>query len=818
MPLVLTSEQYNGLPSLYGNAGDWISCEVQFYYRFDYLSTDLARVTYNEIAGDVTLTLPSSDDWTNYGFSSGDSITLSTIWTYEDLGSGIVFPCPQGWARTITYISGNVLHINSALVAVGCSPSPPSGVFPNGATFPTDPNTNNFSPLVIVKSDAAEEIEFQFNLTPNGGTSLASVLDGQLNRFTSNAIAGMTVGSTVALSQLVKKSGGYLKDVELTLDSFDAVAFYRSYTLTYKILQWGFIQDGFSEPNYYNAADHLAPILNIQLYGQTGNPNTVLEVTSENTQADTGGFDENYNGGINQYTFISTQWQDYLGNPISGMDYSNECTFETFITAPGQSVLNSTFRIGLVFRPTDGTVYQNLPESVANNLLVNASENDFVNSLVPDPTVWPGFENSAGARLDITNVEFFISGSDLRVRGKIVPNAAAETYFSGFPDSTRKVSMWVSIGNYLTDGLETSERVNLLIYDQDIIDAPTLGVQIPDVVGTAMYDHAQNTTDTGVRFESIITTEDDVRYDAMFKLIDNVDYEGIRLRAEAYNTVTGDQFTLEEVLFSFATVPNIAGQFQPNFIIPRNFNLPPSSDRNVVTLSRMPTIDEPGKYGLQLCYGFLSRWEYWLQQLNADNDFFDITEPNDGKNKDWQHYSDTPDDWDIRFSLFTIVDGVEDFDYHTVKIRPYEDENVTTVVTYTRLSDGTNPTSLVGDELMEVEAVLTWNAGTYEPLPDTWACATIEDYEAGNRWLISSVLPHGGVAANPLQPIAGATGLDLQISGNVATLKFIVDTNKISVDKVSLTYRISSLEDRDKVTTDDEDKLTTTDETKVLAP
>ena len=119
---------------------------------------------------------------------------------------------------------------------------------------------------------------------------------------------------------------------------------------------------------------------------------------------------------------------------------------------------------------------------------------------------------------------------------------------------------------------------------------------------------------------------------------------------------------------------------------------------------------------------------------------------------------------------------------------------------------------------MEVEAVLTWNAGLYEPIPDTWACATVEDFEGGNRWLISSVLPHGGVSSNPLEPIPGAVGLDLQVVGNVATLKFRIDCNKINVDKVSLTYRISSLENRDKVTTDDEDKFDTTDDVKILAP
>lgn len=815
MSLTLINEDYGGLPSLYANAGDWKACELKFYTRFDYTSNETARITYNTIAGNFSLTLAAGDSWENYGFAVGDSIVLGSKWFYYDSTAPGTFSAVQTWARTITYLNGDVMHISAHLVAVPGGGTPPVGEVGNGKQFPTDSTTNRFTDLTVVKADAADEIEFNFNLTPNGSTSLNSVIDGQLMRFSSSAISSMSLLGAISLSQLGNKSGGYIKDVLLTWDLHDLTDHWRTYTITYKILQWGFIQDGFTEPNYYDAANHLAPIANVQLYGQTGNPSTILQITSDNTQADTGGFDENFNGGINQYTHISTEWKDFLGNTIAGMDYTNECTFETFVTAPGQDINNSNFRIGLVFRPDDATVYQNLPESLANNLMVNAPEVDFMHSVTPDPTIYAGFLNSVGAGFSLTNLEFFISGATTRVKGKIIPNAAAVTYFSAFPDGTRRESIWISLGNYLTDGGVFSERVSLLIYDTDLIDAPILGVQIPDMIGTVMFDHDnKDSAGTNINFESTITTEDDVRYDASFKLIDNIDYEGIRLKVSAFNSITEDEFTLEEVLFSFTGVVNIAGQFQPNITIPRNFNLPPTSDRNEVTLKRLPSADVAGKYGLQLCYGFLSRWEYWLEQANANSDFFDITQPHDGKNKNWQRIT-TVTDWDIRFSLFTVVDGVEDFDYHNIDIRPYEDENVTPVVTYTRVSDGTNPTSLVDDEIMEIEAVLTWNAGIYEL--DAWAAATIEDYEGGNRWLISSVLPHGGVVANPLEPIPGAVGLDLQLAGNVATLTFRINTNKVNVNEVSITYRISSLENLDKLVTTGEEKFDDTGGTKIRA-
>jgi hypothetical protein len=812
MALTLTSEDYDGFPSLYSNAGDWKECEVQFYGRFDYLSNEFARVTYNNTGGNFSLTRPASETWEASGFAVGDNIDLQTNWVYFD-GAG-TFSMVQNWNRNVTYISGNVMHIDAALVAVPGGGVPPVGEVANGREFPTDSIVNRFTDLLVFKTQAAKELQFEMNLTPNGSTSLNSVIDGELIRFSTTDIDIMGLATTTPLTQIGDKSGGYIKDVELTFNTHDLTDHWRSYTLTYKIFDWGVIQDGFDEPNYYASSDHLAPIVNIKWFGQNGNPNTVLEVTSQNTQADTGGFDENYNGGTNPYSLDSIVWKDFLGNTISAMDYTNECTFTAFITAPGQSIPNSEYRIGMVFRPADSTVYQNLPTSLLTNLMVNAPEVDFMHSAITDPTIYAGTLNSSGAALDLTDLQFFISGGTLRVTGKVIPNTAANTYFDAFPDGTRKESLWISIGNFLTDGTLDSERVNLLIFDEDIIDAPTLGVQIPNMVGTAVFDHDNNQVVGLGGLDSTITTEDDCRYEASFKLLDNLNYEGIRVKITAFNSTSGAEFDLEEVVFSFASVPFISGQFQPNFTIGRGFNLPPTTDKNSVILQRLPSADAPGCYGLQVCYGFLSRWEYWLEQANADNDFFDILMEWDGKNKDWQRFS-VETNWNIRFELYTILDGVQDFDYHTFGIRPYEDEDVTTVETYTRLSDGTNPTSLVDDELMEVEAVLTYNAGTYEL--DHWGEATIEDYESGNRWVISSVLPHGGVASNPLEPITGAVGLDLVIVGNVATMKFIIDTNKVNVDQVSLSYRISDIVNINKELTTGEDKDLTTGEVKFEA-
>jgi hypothetical protein len=91
--------------------------------------------------------------------------------------------------------------------------------------------------------------------------------------------------------------------------------------------------------------------------------------------------------------------------------------------------------------------------------------------------------------------------------------------------------------------------------------------------------------------------------------------------------------------------------------------------------------------------------------------------------------------------------------------------------------------------LIEIEVVFTWT----QNFADEWVEFTVEDEESGNRWVISSVLDQGNIAANPLKPISGNTKIDVSGTGtNVLTCKALIDTSIIGVDSVCLSYRVFS--------------------------
>jgi hypothetical protein len=685
--------------------------------------------------------------------------------------------------KTITYVNGNTMYLDSALAGYGV------------ATFPT---SGSYSGMLITSNTTLPQgAEFYFNLSPTGSASNNSVIDGQVNRFEVQALDTLAVSASANMNQLNLKSGGLVKDVVITRTADTTIVLnslgsrtYKNYTIDFKFIQWAIIQDGFNPPSYYNASADVTPTVEVNTSVIYGNPNGKQTAFNGAQFANTGYFDENFNGGAAAYTKESISWEDLNGDPIEQMDYSNNCTFTAVINAQNQDTINSIYRIGLAFLPLDPAIYQNLPNHIGNNLLINAPDVDFNHSVTPDATNRVGYANDAGAQFDIDNLQFeIISATQVQVTGRIKPiNTSDETinYFEQFPDGERKMLLFVQVGDYTKTG-QYSDEVNVIIYEDDNYDAPTLGVQIPDVISEQVLDHG-NLDVTSNAFPNT-TTEDDVLYKSTFLLPENVEYEGVRARIYAHNTTTGEEFTLEEVFIDFDNVPFVNGIHEANEVIPRNFVLSPNSNRNHISLVRNSGADILGKYGLDLEYGFLNNWRYWLAQSNANAaQFFNSSQANNGLNKDWQHY-DLVGDWILRLSYYTRFEGVDDFNNYQFKIRPYEDEvNVSAVPTITRISDNTNPTAYVADEMHELQVDFIWN----QTFTDEWAMLTMENKEGARIGVISSINDHGGDATNPFQPLAGETKLKLTNLGTTLRAECLVDASNISVADISPTYRVFS--------------------------
>jgi hypothetical protein len=411
MPLIITSEEYDSFDSLFANVGDWVESEITFMSKFYQGSGSSNKFTYNNIGGNYSLSLQSGNasDW---GFLPGDALICT--YNFYVLGN----PFPQTFNTTVLYTTANKVYIADEF------PLPGGGFHINGRQFPTD---NYTSGLGVTAQKPISSCKMSMNLTPNGSQLLASLIDGELNQFQIEDSSTLAIGVPQPMVQLISKSGGWIKDVDITLLSVES-DYYRNYRIRYKIFQWALIKDGYTEPNYYTNADCVAPVIKIDGYSQFGNPNGVLTRISDNNEANTGGFNENYNGGLSLYQSTGITWKDNLGDTIQALNYSGPSTFEATVEAPGQSSVNSTYNLGLVWRPIDGTYYQNIAnENLGQNLLVIAPETDFIADGTTSPTTFLGEANSNGARWDLSEVNFSLTGTTLTISYGFLTNRVAHS-------------------------------------------------------------------------------------------------------------------------------------------------------------------------------------------------------------------------------------------------------------------------------------------------------------------------------------------------------------------------------------------------------
>jgi hypothetical protein len=766
MPLQITNETYNSLPALYANAGKWVDAEISFRncYRAGSGTTNKFSSTNDSLS-------VQSGEWYDYGFSDGDTITMY----FKENGTAVSF------TRTINYINGNVMFFTSAL--------------PSGYQYKDFPTSGTLTGMFIAVNKQPTSVDFRFNLSPSGSTSVDSIIDGELNRFIDNAISSLSVSGSVSMTQLGNKSGGIVKDVVITRNAdttfTNAVtagsATEYNYTITFTYFQWGLFQSDNSSPVWYQAADCLNPVVRVASFPQVNTANGEMSDLNGATFANVGWFDENYNGYPSAYTLTSIDLTDTSGNSLSQIAYNQTTHVTAVLNTPNQVNGSSNYRLGVAFTPFEDALYKNLNDSFENNALINAPEVDFQHSASPDATLRTGAQNADGARFDLQNIQFSHSTSVLTVDFDIIPDANNEAFFDALSDGLRNLMVWVQVSDHTLDGTQQSDEVNVLIYNDDCYNAPRIGVQYPDVVDDLLYDHASK--DVTSTASPNTTTEDNVLYVGTFKVDENQVVDGVRAGIMCKNAVTGESFMLEEVYFDFANVPFIGGIYEVNETINRNFLLPPTTDRNIVRLTRDTSLDGSGQYGMKLEYGFLNNWRYWLEQSNVNDDLFDSSKPFNGKNQNWQDLQQG--NWEFFVSYFVRIEDVDDFNYTPFVIRPYEDDpNVATSITITN-SNGDVITAFPNTGIATVRVRFTWN----QNFTNEWVECTLEQFEGQRIGFISSVLEHDGQSPNVIIPNVGETKLTPSVITspfNACTVFFRVLCDQLPSGNISMTARVYS--------------------------
>jgi len=630
---------------------------------------------------------------------------------------------------------------------------------------------------VTVTGRKREGLTLFVNHVSNGATgNRFSLIDGEATTFTFD-LSGTTTGDTVTGTQVGNRSGQFDAIVIIT-DNTVYPSDTRNYQLNMLIVQSG----QYNETSFDTSGA-------LKLYVQTdwqsllGEPynNTTFIISDD---ANTGWYDQAFNTGTPFGTLVQG---------ISSLDYA--------IPTTGQFVIDWTttdWAVGGAYFSTDEAYYKNRPFTQSQLSMCLPSTG------VSYGSVFSSQFNEFGAAWTINITGVTTSGSISTFDFVFTPNAAFTSFMDTRVENDRTFYLWFKVGN-----------INLLLFDGQMSkSAPVAGELLN--VRSIFLDHGQNyqvSYDSATGFEGNL--EDDVLFSGVFLFEKTKVYDSFTGRIEAFNSVTGEKFTLHSVFYDLTAIPfnginQLIYQSQP--IIN---TLPTSSEKRISNLY-LNYEDTSTHYGVFFSLPFFYRWEYWLQQTNADADFYPFQQT-----RNWLPY-DTAANWTVRLYCEAITDGLAYVFTDNLTIKDYDStadikQNVELFID----STGDQVGVVVENELMRIVGTSELTNGDIWDSSNIWGMLTIEPFENAPRSIASSVVTYDGNPNNPLTPLSGIITPITYPSPNVARMECYFNPNLINLTNgVKFTVKIKGCtlsSELLKVTTKDEQKVTTENEPKIIS-
>jgi hypothetical protein len=728
MSLILINKEFtdifgDSLTFYRNNAGDKTSVEFTLDNAIRTRSGQNLQITAalspNEFVRSV-------GNWIDDGWRVGD--TYSMVLFQQN---GVPYP-GYPLTGTVLYISGTVMGVTNI----------PAGMT-NGETY------GSLTPLQFTATRYHDGLDVLVNHVQNGTTGFPqSLIDGENTVLRFEGLDALTVTDTLAGTQVGFMSGAFaVENIELTYVSVSNGL--RRYKITFDTYNPGIYSD-----QWFLGANTLKLFTEFKFQSVIGEPYGTQNLVF-NEDGDTGYLDQPYNTGAAP---DATLLQGF-----STLDWANATTANIVINLNVPGVTN--FYVGGGYYSIDENYYKNKPESQTYLTMQLQAYTPLA------PAIYGSAYGPNSAYWNLVVSPPVIVGSQRTYTLVMQPSAQFQALMNSRPDGDRRFVIYMKAGN-----------VNLTLFDGQLTKvAPPNGV-IPNIDTNTIIRHDDNSTDANgidlpipLGFHRLYT-EDDAAWVLKFRPRKGDVYTALRVNVSAFNTVTGENFLLQQSTFDLSGVPISADDRQLiNLQAAQANNLPTTSAKRTATLELYPAIDTLTTYGWKLYYPFIPLWQYWEALAGVNAAFW----PN--QNKNWFAYDDATD-WAVRLSCEIDDDQGRYNAVNRFVIQDYDSGNTTPVHKYFR-PNGVQVTSLVEGELMTIKAEHTTAAGLTPS--SIWGAITVETFEGAPRWLTSSVIAPDGNPNNPLGP------LSISVSGTTTTLECTLDTNLIDLTNgVSITSRI----------------------------
>lgn len=781
---------------LLGNVGDWQN--LGLIVRFAVEARIESSSAVSLLVGNI-VKREDGKNWGDFGFDVGDTIYMDCTGHSEgEISGGGSFTADWvvNWnGRTITSLQGDEMTISGAdITLVGI---PYSGIETTGSfnRLPYQDGKNVTSKSMLIYADKKPQgIEIIYGHLENSSAdsaNLNSFIDGSITRFT--ALNTDTLTGWQLFEKVDVQSGMAVEGASWNFYGKIGSHTYQ-YAISINFMLASFFEDlsNFENniaPSQVFAAESLTDNFIITGFPEWNNPNTIIRSDLKKTKrlGNTGWFGENFNGLENDFTIKSVEYTDIASNTSTdGLSFASETKIKAKIGGI-QNMANglSKYAMGFIWLPEEESFYKDLSTSLHENLLVNTcggySIGVFPQSPLPNPSIYTGFYTNSSNRMDVKNVRFYQSGSDLIYEAIFIPTIGFKNFINSLGDVDRGYAIWISVGDRLLV-TNFSNRVSLLL------DYNKLKMFIPPVgewegMNIGFYEHTDDGTDSVIsQCGNDFFVEDDILALSKFKVdITKEIPNAIEFAIEMENITTGAKFNLQNYKVDLSIYPlNSSGVPQWDYDEIRGFKLEPGNNKNWVKVKRDSTQDSGDEYGYSAYFAFKLRWEHWIQKTGVPGDFFDSAEAFNGFNNDWFQYLGTLG-WQMNYTVYleSTLDGTPVKYVNSVPLtfRDYNDNaNLTKEWNFYRNSDntlinaGVDPVSgeplgvILENEQTKVEVIYTRGIGTWASLINVYGTLCIEVDNGSGQFEFRQLSSFwGSESDNPLIPLAGETKAKLTL-------------------------------------------------------
>ncbi len=624
------------------NVGDRVRIETYFTVQTLAVASSELPITLNDTDGLIGTGWITSDSDIFKDFKVGDTVIWGDYVEQDDLESFTV----------VDKLGDNKLQLNAPLELLGVSDPYEStnSVFSvsvpiKGIKYQYNWKENSAQPSYISEVDGSDIILMHDDVDAGNNTQLPMTFLGNLDYQVGSAtVEGVAIVDTYIYTSKFRIVH-YTEVTPFLLAKINSATSLNEYDS---------LKNGINRADYINAKC-VKFIYKIGGYYQYTDPNRVQIYEDTETLGDTGGFSENFNTGLTNYS-ISTQFKNAAFTVIPSLELTSNVQYFTITitntTDVPFNVLSTLAVINFGKVASDPGEYQNTGRTYKENFVRDMAAK-FVGAGIADG------ENHGTDYQVIENVNLtFVSGSVIQMTGQIIFGAEALARLS--ESNEPRYILWVTAADYRLSSDE-SDRVNLIASLDDFyvnITAPGLIVN-----ETKFIRHPENDFDLAGQDEIGVFPYDEVVARAQFQIdrtlypTDIVSLKSLRGRIKIKNPTSGMEFVLDS--FSINTLGlglDSSGYQYIDIAQPRSYHIPDTEPRKNIVIKRRGDLDTADQFFYDFIFPFMNRWEYWEALAGVNAAFFNTGEPNNGQNHEWNRYTSTISGWKMYFEFHVVFD------------------------------------------------------------------------------------------------------------------------------------------------------------------